>query len=359
MNQKISGLYKGVFFDPSERKSRRIEMELRVDVDGKRPLNVVSGDLYSILNKTRRYVSSFRFEEVEKVKIARNEVLVAGKLGKFDPESNYFSDIKVAISTHSLPFTANVQWINSLGEIANHLCNHKSKYFRSVHLEHDIEEGVVPFEYYNPAELLSESASWARPISVVSAFAEAGIEITLVKKKRGAIPHPEIILQEGSFWTGTKLNAAIPKHFRSLSYKPRWKLWLFSALNYAIPNAKGFVLFCGGKRIGCAVFQNATGWQSAIEKRMRLFVYIHEIGHCFNLPHAWVVPEGSSLAGDGYATLSWMNYPSTYYASEACRGRDAFWKLFRFQFSDLELLHLRHAFRNDIILGGRNFKKSH
>ena len=359
MSQKVSGLYKEALSTKKESKNKATELDLRVDVDGKRPMNVVSGDLYSILNKTRRYVSSFRFEGVKKAKTAKNETLIAGRLGKFDPDENHFSDIKVTISTHSFPITANVQWRNSSGTISSCLCRYKSKYFRRVQLKHDSEEGVTPFEYYDPAELFSKSPRWARPISIFGAFAEAGIEMTIAKKKTERIPHPKIIPGKGSFWTDTELRAVIPKHFRSLNCKPQWKLWLFSALEYAISNTKGMMIFYGGKRIGCAVFQNATGWQDAIEKRMRLFVYIHELGHCFNLQHPWIRPEGNAFAGNDYSTLSWMNYPWTYFASEESRGRDAFWKLFRFQFSDSELLHLRHAFRDDIIIGGRNFKGSH
>jgi hypothetical protein len=59
MNQKISGLYKGVFINHSDNKAKRIEIELLVDVDVKRSLNVISGDFYSNSERTRKYLSSF------------------------------------------------------------------------------------------------------------------------------------------------------------------------------------------------------------------------------------------------------------------------------------------------------------
>jgi hypothetical protein len=356
MNVLISGLFKEVSSPTSERKMKGTELALRVDIDGNRPLDVVSGDLYSISNKTRRYAGSFIFRDVEKIKTAKNEYLVTGKSGTFDFAPNQFADIKIAISTCSLPFTADAQLIDDSGKVSNHLCTYESKYFRSVQIEHQKEEGVIPFEYYDPAELLMGSERWVHPISIASAFAEAGIEIKLMENESKSISHPEFVPVKGSVWTDERLTAAIPEHFRSLWYRPQWKLWLFSALKYTIPNTRGKVIFYGGKRVGCAVFQNATGWQNSVERRRRLFVYIHELGHCFNLPHAWFAREGNSLIEDGHATLSWMSYPLAYYASKTSHGRDDFWRLFNFQFSNLELLHLRHAFRNDIIPGGRNFK---
>jgi hypothetical protein len=354
MNVLISGLFKEVPLT-SVRETKRTELELRVDVDGRRPLNVVSGDLYSISDKKRRYVSSFRFEDAKKAKTAKNEYLITGKSGEFDSGTNQFKGIKITISTHSLPISANAQLLDGSGKISNHLCTYETKFFRSVQLEHHEEEGVVPFEYYNPDELLTGSERCNRPISIASAYAEAGIEIKLVRNESNSIPHPKFVPGKGSFWTDERLTAAVPRHFRSLRCRPQWKLWLFSALKYTIPNTRGVVIFLGGKRVGCAVFQYATGWQSSLERRRCLFVYIHELGHCFNLPHAWDIRESGSLIEDGCSTLSWMNYPSAYYASKTCHGRDDFWRLFNFQFSNRELIHLRHAFRNDIIPGGRNF----
>jgi hypothetical protein len=96
----------------------------------------------------------------------------------------------------------------------------------------------------------------------------------------------------------------------------------------------------------CVVFQIATGWRSTEEKRMRLFIYIHELGHCLNLRHPWENTRTVSL--NGYSTLSWMNYPWRYYSSDKSSSSDDFWESFCFQFTDLELMHLRHAFRDYI-----------
>ena len=124
-------------------------------------------------------------------------------------------------------------------------------------------------------------------------------------------------------------------------------------------NIYGITISCkGGKRRGCAVFQRSTGWQSDDEKRFLLFIYVHELGHCFNLNHSWNKPNNElSSEADRYSTLSWMNLPWRYYSSKESRGGEAFWEAFDFQFDSSELMHLRHGFRNDVIFGGNTFNR--
>jgi hypothetical protein len=49
--------------------------------------------------------------------------------------------------------------------------------------------------------------------------------------------------------------------------------------------------------------------------------------------------------------LTWMNYPP-----EFPGGEDDFWEAFQFQFEQDELIHLRHGFRDDVIMGGHPFE---
>ena len=91
---------------------------------------------------------------------------------------------------------------------------------------------------------------------------------------------------------------------------------------------------------------------------MLLYVYVHELGHCFNLQHPWVKTEKTCPAGDeGYSSLSWMSCPQRYYSSLNSYGETAFWKDFRLRFDDSELIHLRHGFRNDVVFGGNASRK--
>jgi hypothetical protein len=359
MNQKISGLYKEVFSNPAERKAKRTEIELRVDVDGVRPLNVISGDIYSNSERTRKYLSSFIFQGVKKIETPTNGILLIGKKGKFSLNSDHFTDIQITIPANSHPPKAAFQWTNSSGSVSKCFCKYVSKHFRSVHLEHDYEEGVAPLESYETTDLFSPSPHRSHPISIIDAFAEAGIEIIIVKEKKDSVIPPKGIPGDGSVWTDSELHDAMLKHFTLFKDRPQWNIWLLSANEYVMSNIKGITIDRKGKkRRGCAVFQSATGWRSTEEKRMRLFIYVHELGHCFNLHHPWDKPQADPIAeADGYATLSWMNLPWRYYSSEESRGEEAFWKAFNFQFSYSELMHLRHGFRNEVIFGGNTFNR--
>ncbi len=359
MNQKISGLYKEVFSNSAEKKAKGTELELRVDVDGVRPLNVISGDIYSNSERTRKYLSSFIFQEVKKIENPTNEIILIGEKGKFSLSSDQFTDIQITISANSRPPKAAFQWSNGSGSVSKCLCKYASKYFRTVHLEHDYEKGVVPLEPYETTDLSSPSPHRSHPISIIDAFAEAGIEIIVVKEKRDSVPAPKGTPEDGAVWTDSELHEAMLKHFTLFKDEPQWKLWLLSANEYVMSNIYGIMIDRKGrKRRGCAVFQTATGWQSAEEKRFRLFIYVHELGHCFNLHHPWDEPQADPSAETGrYATLSWMNLPWRYYLSEESRGGEAFWKAFAFQFSHSELMHLRHGFRNDVIFGGNTSKR--
>lgn len=359
MNQKISGLYKEVFSNSAEKKAKGTELELRVDVDGARPLNVISGDIYSNSKRTRKYLSSFIFQGVKKIENPTNGILLIGEKGKFSLNSDQFTDIQIKIPANSRPPKAAFQWTNGSGSESKCLCKYASEYFRTVHLEHDYEEGVMPLEPYKTTDLSSPSPHRSDPISIIDAFAEAGIEIIVVKEKRDSVPSPKGTPEDGAVWTESELHEAMLKHFRLFKDEPQWKLWLLSANEYVMSNIYGIMIGRKGKkRRGCAVFQSATGWQSAKEKRFRLFIYVHELGHCFNLHHPWDKPQaGPSAEAGHYATLSWMNLPWRYYSSDESRGGKAFWKAFDFKFSNSELMHLRHGFRNDVIFGGNTFNR--
>jgi len=359
MNQKISGLYKGYFSEASERKTKRTELELRVDIDGKRPLDVISGDFYSKTNRTKNYLSSFIFQEVKKGEIIAKGVQLIGKKGKFSSNSYQFTDITIEINANSNLLKAAVKWTNNSGFKSECLCKYESKYFRKVCLEHDYEKGVAPLESYETTSLPSPLPQRSNPISIIDAFAEAGIDIIIVKEKRDSVSSPQGTFKDGAVWTESELHEAMAKHFKLLKDKPQWNLWLLSANEYVMSNIYGIMIDRKEKkRRGCAVFQSSTGWQTPEERRFRLFIYIHELGHCFNLYHSWDKPQDNSSAeANRYATLSWMNLPWRYYLSEKSRGAEAFWKAFNFQFSDSELMHLRHAFRDDIIFGGNTFFK--
>jgi hypothetical protein len=107
----------------------------------------------------------------------------------------------------------------------------------------------------------------------------------------------------------------------------------------------------GKQRQGCAVFHNGIGGETADQLRLQVYTYVHELGHGFNLLHSWQKQYASPPVPNRPNSLSWMNYPWNYPGG----GAPAFWNSFAFQFDNEEVIHMRHGFRNNVIMGGSNF----
>ena len=277
MDRNISGLYRQVYHQ-SQKPQEKFELELRVDADGNRPMNIVSGDLY--FNQRKTYFSSFRFKNISRNKSLQNQIQIEGKHGEFSSDLKPFEDILITIPLDSFPFVATVQWVNRSGTSSACLCKYVSKYFRTIKLEQDSETGTIPFKSYNISNLYCPNPRRSHKLSIRNVFAEAGIKIQMSKKKKGLVPHPAVTSGQGSIWTDIKLHKAMIEHLNPLKNKHKWKIWLFSALEYEISDLRGITLFHKGKKIGSVIFQNAIGCQGPQENRMLLFVSIHELGHC-------------------------------------------------------------------------------
>ena len=95
---------------------------------------------------------------------------------------------------------------------------------------------------------------------------------------------------------------------------------------------------------------------------MQFWTAVHEMGHAFNLAHAWQKALGAPQApGDPWIPLanepesrSFMNYPF-----RVSGGQSAFFSDFRFRFSDNELIFMRHAPRRFVQMGNSNWFENH
>jgi hypothetical protein len=106
----------------------------------------------------------------------------------------------------------------------------------------------------------------------------------------------------------------------------------------------------GKQRQGCATFHIGIGGITAEQQRLQLYTYVHELGHCFNLLHSWQKSLANPPTLNRPDAMSWMNYPWRFPG-----GPGAFWSSFGFTFDGPELRHLRHGFRNHVIMGGNEF----
>lgn len=337
---RVSGRYRG--------RLGAFELELRVDVDGNRPLNKVSGDFFQFVGATKNYFGSFVIKTPTVVYGASLVKIEGLSTGTY---ATGFPYIKISIPRNLIFATqadATLTFFASAAGAAGatYVNKFESKFFRTVQYEQDRVGGITPFASYNTGSLTSGGA--ARTLSVASAYAECGVEM-LNTGGTNIVSAAAI----GASWSNSELHTAMVNNFTSWSDQPAWRVWLLEAMLHDIgPGLYGIMFDQQGKqRQGCAVFHTGIGGASVEQQRLQLYTYVHELGHSFNLLHSWQKSLGTPSVPNRNNSLSWMNYPwNSAFGSPA-----NFWNNFAFQFDNEEVIHLRHAFRNNVIMGGSNF----
>ncbi|HEV3468964.1 MAG TPA: hypothetical protein VG148_06555, partial [Pyrinomonadaceae bacterium] len=337
----VSGRYRS--------SGRPFELELRVDVDGVRPTLRVSGDFFRKSGATTSYSSSF-IVNLPTVRASPSLVRIRGSAQFSYSYPNPYPVVEVTIprvAPHQQPAAATVGFYDAAGRRgASYACDFVSPFFRSVQYEQDVVKGTLAFDSYDTGQLPSGGAS--RTLSVVSAYAEAGIEVQVAGMSNVLDPGGSGADRK---WSNAELHASMVRQFSLWRDSPQWKVWLLVATDHERGDLRGIMFDQAGKqRQGCAVFYDRISGDDAAARRAALRTYVHELGHCFNLLHSWqkslaVPPQPNRLDA-----LSWMNYVQNYPG-----GAAAYWAAFPFQFDDPELVHLRHAFRDNVIMGGANF----
>ncbi|MFI8280696.1 hypothetical protein ACIGBH_38540 [Streptomyces sp. NPDC085929] len=143
---------------------------------------------------------------------------------------------------------------------------------------------------------------------------------------------------------------------------PRWQVWQLLATSYVEDGVRGIMFDAGGafQRQGFAAFHDAIKGEDPASRRAQLRTHVHELGHAFNLLHSWqknlADPPQPLGPNGGFGDRSWMNYVQNYQPPPpAPGGQAAYWADFPFQFTDSELVHLRHGFYRDVITGSNPF----
>ncbi|MEV0822712.1 hypothetical protein [Nonomuraea rubra] len=324
----ISGLYQGQDGDS--------RLALRIDVDGARPMGRVSGDLFTVAGATTSYVGSFVVHAP-----AVRAGLIQGR-----------GDFTFAAPARDVSIT--ITGDAGTAAVAGHTyqVSFVSRHFRSVLLEQDSVVGTAPFVAYRTGSLPGPAGSPDRELNVVSAYAEAGIELTLAE--------PGVIPVEGSgtdlAWDDAELHHAMTRHFGAFGDAVAWRLWLLVASKH-VGGYRGIMFDYNDahQRQGAAVFYDAIKGDTPQSQRAQLRTYVHELGHAFNLLHSWqknlATPPQPLGPHGGFGDLSWMNYVQNYQPG----GEPGYWAAFPFQFTDAELIHLRHGFYRDVAMGANAF----
>jgi hypothetical protein len=336
-------------------------LELRVDVDGSRPMLRLSGDFFSVSGATISYFGSFVVNPIT-LGVTASTVTIEG-VGQYT-YTTAAPRIRVTIPRVVIlqpPAAATAQFFRPDGAAgATYACPWASRFFRSVQWEQDSVAGTVPFISYNTGSLPQPPTSPARVLTVPGGYAEAGIEIQVSGT-------PNIIATgaagSDAKWDDSELHAAMVANFSLFANQPQWKVWLLVATQH-VGGYRGimFDYSDGFQRQGCAVFYNAIQGADAASQRAQLRTYVHELGHCFNLLHSWqknlANPPAPLGPNGGFGDLSWMNYTWRYQPPPPAPGGDAaYWTDFPFQFTDNEVVHLRHGFYRNVIIGAEPFGK--
>ncbi|MFE3449185.1 hypothetical protein ACFXJ8_09640 [Nonomuraea sp. NPDC059194] len=322
----ISGLYRG--------QDGESQLDLRVDVDGARPTGRLSGDVFTTTGATTIYHGSFVVHST-----TRQGDRIEGQ-GAFTFAA---PDRHVTVTITADTATATVAGRTYRIERA-------SPYFRSVLLEQDSVVGAVPFASYDTGSLPCPSGR--RVLTVAEAYAEAGVELRLAE--------PGVIPVDGAgddlAWDDAELHNAMTSQFASFGDQAAWRVWLLVASRH-VGGFRGIMFDYndGCQRQGAAVFHDAIKGDSPQAQRAQLRTYVHELGHAFNLLHSWqknlARPPQPLGPHGGLGDLSWMNYVQNYRPG----GERGYWESFPFQFTDPELVHLRHGFFRDVAMGANAF----
>ena len=343
-------LVKNAVYGSYRGSSGSFELELRVDIDGPTPLYKVSGDYYSVTGYTKTYFGSFVANGVL-VSIASGVITITGNVQA--TWSTAYTKLKVTIKQTTILQTlapAQLQWIHatngSLGAL--YVCNFAKRGYRTIRLEQDTTAGVTtPFVNYNTGSL--PSGGPARVLSINTAFAEAGVDLA-----NAGIANvvPLALAGVDAKWTDAELHNGMVNHFSLYQNVAAWDVWLLHAYEHILGSGLYGIMFDqqGLQRQGCAVFYRGIGGTTTELRRLQLYTCVHELGHCFNLLHSWQKSYATPPKPNNPSALSWMNYPWGYPG-----GAGAFWSAFAFRFDNSELAHIRHGFRNNVIMGGNPF----
>jgi len=327
------------------------QVELRVDVDGPTPTMRVSADYYSIAGSTITYFGSMRVD-APAVSVSPAQIVITG-LGRFTwaagaPRIRITIPRVPILSPPAAATLLHLTLTNQPG--ATYVCRYVSPAFRTLLFEQDRQDTVpVMFGSYNTGSL--PSGGPARTLSIVSAYAEAGVQM-ITTGATDVVPTGEA--GANSAWSDAELHAAMVKHFSRWKDIPQWAVWLLHARLHDLGTGLLGIMFDqqGKQRQGAAVFYAGIGGATADKLRLQLYTCVHELGHCFNLLHSWQKSLAIPPQPNRPLSLSWMNYPWNYPGG----GQAAFWSAFPFRFDAQELVHIRHGFLNDVIMGGNPFR---
>lgn len=360
--KQLSGTYRGLGSD--------VELILRLDIDGPSPLNMLSGELnQSVRLREFNYFNlrehSFIGDDITRTEEGNRLILTTPI--RFFRLPELTGTIDVEIQPTSAVARLKLTGYGYHKQPLTFALEKTSDYFRTVRLEIDLEQGTPFPGPFKPWDVVPENRPAGmpeEPITIQGAFHRAGIDI-IVHPVHSVVPPPGVDLR----WSIAELHAAMMNFFALISNDPTWNVWLLVGERFVSPGVSGIMFDQTNPlpRQGAAVFYSRfRNLPDGVRERNFVRTAVHELGHALNLLHSFQKGVFSEFGfGDNpFMTprsdaLSFMNYDWRYpYGHNMPFGWDGtedYWARFRFEFDELELMHIRHHDRLEVIFGGEAF----
>ena len=336
---------------PLPPKFRLATEELRVDVDGRAPTMTVSGVVPgSLFSRPLTWIARVRRTPAG---------TYAGDIFYRDGASSLLPQTHVEVALHpALPIgalSATATFSGGTAQPVTHDYRFARSWFREVNVEFDkVKDAPAAVMDYDTAAHPNRPASLPlEKLSVESTYGHMGIKVT---RSAGDSVFDLTDAGANKLWSDVEMHDAMIHNWSRWVDIPQWAMWVLFARQHEMGSSLGGLMFDDigtAQRQGCAIFSDSfvahapagdpapTAWVN----RMLFWTAIHEMGHAFNLAHAWQKSLGTGWVPltDEPEARSYMNYPYRVAAAPGSTPERTFFANFEFRFSDSELLFLRHA----------------
>ena len=275
-----------------------LSMNVRVDVDRFSPQNCISIEVKRTFPKAtahviaevtsdecvglahRRILAKITYRDGDAALIPGDQVLFEATRGRGFQYGSYKLELSgdfTTVKTYALKF--------------------RSKYYDPIEFEVDkvANAGATVTTYdisshpNRPADLATET------ISLATVYQRAGFDVTM-SPNTTVIPTTDA--GANGTWSDGEMHNAMSTYWSRFANRPQWAMWVLFAARHDMGRSLGGVMFDdigANHRQGTAIFTdsfiqdapagdaNAAAWR----RRMVFWTATHEMGHAFNLAHAW------------------------------------------------------------------------
>ena len=339
----VSGLYTWRATSPSTRRE-----QLRLDVDRNYPQMVASGTYIPDIFTWAHWIANLS---------ATGPNSWAGNIWYTDTSpGRTFPYTSVEIEVTNRRFAsrreARVTFLGGGGATRQRTFKFKGSHFRPVDFEFDFVEGEEAGLTVNTCDHPNRPATLpCENLSLQTVYRRAGFDVST----SGGADVPLTGAGTDALWSDVEMHDAMQTYWSRFAADPQWAMWVLFAAIHEQGTSLGGIMFDdigANHRQGTAIFNDSFISQAppgdpapdAWVRRMIFWTAGHEMGHAFNLAHAWQKALTSGGLGpwiplaDEPEARSFMNYPFN-----VAGGATAFFSDFEYAFSDQELLFLRHA----------------